>query len=117
MNKLIGGLILIVLFAVTAQKAYSTAPLNGCNNATGECRAKLVTVYSQSNLAYAVLEGHLKPATCTGATWGYYWSIDLSDTGGKTRYSMLLSAYMAGDVVEIRTNDSTCGIIAVGVGE
>lgn len=112
--------VMVVLVAASMgliKIAQATAPLNGCNNQTGECRARIVTVYSSGNAGFVVLEGHLIPAICTNAGWGYYWSLNLTDTADRARYSTLLAAYMADKVVEIRTSTATCAVTGVGLGE
>lgn len=102
---------------VWASEAQSTASLNSCNNSTAECRANLATVYSFGNTGYVALAGHLIPSLCTSATWGYYWSLNLTDTADRARYSTLLAAYLAGQPVELRAGSATCNITAVNLGE
>lgn len=102
----VGSIVLAVslLSASFAQSAHSSTVLNTCSNSTGtgECRAALVTVYSVGNQGYAVLANHLLPSVCTGAPWGYYWSLDLTDTVARARFAMLLSAFLSGQPVELR---------------
>jgi hypothetical protein len=101
---------------MVAVDGHATAAMNTCNNSTGECRANLSTVYSVGNLAYVVLQGHLIPPVCTSAGWGYYWTLNLATDADRARYAMLLSAYMAGQPVEIRALDAACTVYAAAVG-
>lgn len=97
--------------------ASATASMNSCNNATSECRANIATIYSFGNTGYVVLSGHLIPSLCTSATWGYYWSLNLTDVADRARYSTLLAAYLSGQPVELRTGSASCQVTAVNLGE
>jgi hypothetical protein len=99
----------------TASQA--SAVMNTCNNSTYECRANVATVYSVGNTGFVVLSGHLIPSICTGAAWGYYWSLDLTGVAARARFNMAMAAYMAGQPIELRTADSICRITTVGMGE
>lgn len=95
----------------------ATASLNSCNDSSGECKALLKSVYVQDGIGYVELVGGLTPTSCTNATWGNNWRILLDNTGGsKEIYSVLLAAYMANQVVQIRSSDNFCTIRGAGVG-
>jgi hypothetical protein len=117
MKKMILAIAILAASPALPSTANATASMDSCNNSTGECRARLTTVYSTGTIAYVVLEGHLVPSACTSIAWGRYWAVPLSTEADKARYAMLLSAYMAGKPVEIRALDAACTVIAAGVGE
>lgn len=119
MKKISFYLAMVALtFGMSWQRtASASAAMNTCNNATYECRANVATVYSVGNTGFVVLSGHLIPTVCTGAAWGYYWSLDLTDVAARARFSMAMAAFMAGQPIELRTADSICRITTVGMGE
>jgi hypothetical protein len=106
----------LALLVMLTDVSHSTASLGSCN-AANECRAPLVTVYSSGANAYVVLANHLIPSICTSAGWGYYWKLNLVDNADKARYAMLLAAWTAGQIVELRTYDATCLVTAVNLDE
>lgn len=108
---------LICLMLGATPSADATAAMNTCNNNTQECRANLATVYSYGNTGFVTLVGHLVPTACTNAGWGYYWSLNLLDQADRARYATLLSAFLAGQPVELRAVGSDCKILAVALGE
>jgi hypothetical protein len=115
-RTLITSVIGVALLGVSASRAHATAPLNQCNS-SGECRARLASVYTQGQYAYVVLQGHLLPSVCTNAQWGYYWVLPLATDADRARYAMMLSAYLAQEVVEIRALDAACTVMASNIGE
>jgi|SRR5712672_2875938 len=115
MKTLASALTIGLLFSF-APEVHATASMNTCNS-SNECRANVVTVYSVGDNGFVVLAGHIIPSICTGAAWGYYWSFNLTDSGDKARYATVLSAYLAGQPVELRTFDSSCHAVTVGLGE
>lgn len=110
--------ILITLLNIfVVSNLYATAALNSCNDASGECYAKLETVYIQYGVGYAVFQGKLKPSLCTSATWGHYWKIALDGTSGsKEIYATLLSAYSMKEAITLRTFQNDCSIAGAGMG-
>ena len=105
-----------ILMSVSSEVT-ATAALDTCNQTTGECRARIVTIYSAGNSGYVVLANHRIPNICSSAMWGYYWSLNLTDSVDRVRYATLLTAFTTGQPVELRATEATCRITAVGVGE